>query len=391
VSGSFGVGKIDDRTSLSSILRGAAWTQIASETESGKVPEGCSQCVQREQETGHAGRKDYDDPDWDKGLTFLEINTSNICTLQCRHCDGHFSHRWAKLQGMPTHKADSKLLIANLSALDLSALKRVAFKGGEPLLNPDLLAVLRHLDAIGRLSEVTVQITTNGSVAPTEPIALLKKARVCEIGISVDGSGDRQTYIRHGRSGTENIRELVRLYSAIRRARFGLIVSIMAYNVFDLPNIAKWWREIAGHDLHSKWQRRWRHWTGRPCFHPLGFWHFVTSPEHLSVTSLQDKTRESLAANYERLDPILYSNVIKMLRQPFAGTRVHDRLVVETLRNDRLMGRSYRQDIPELIDEFVLLEADSALLDVHALRARNEITEEDHRWLLSQLAALNAG
>lgn len=388
VPGSFGIGRIDPSNSLASLLDSETWKTIARETEAGQVPEGCAQCVQRERDTGHAGRKDYDDPDWDKGLSYLEINTSNICTLQCRHCDGHFSHRWARIEGLPTHKADSDRLLADLRDIDLSRLKRVAFKGGEPLVNPDLVAVLKHLDAIGRLGEVAVQITTNGTVAPVEPLPLLRKARCCEIWISVDGVGDRQTYIRHGRSAGENIREFVRVYSSLPRARFGAIVSVMAYNVFDLPNIERWWRSVAGHDYHNVWQRRWRRWTRRPQFHPLTFWHFVTSPEHLSVSSLQDATRERLAAHYERMDASLYANVIKMLRLPFAAARVHDRLVVETLKNDRILGRSYRDAVPELIAEFELLESESALLDVDSRRERNEITEADHRWLREQLVAL---
>jgi sulfatase maturation enzyme AslB (radical SAM superfamily) len=147
---------------------------------------------------------------------------------------------------MPTHRGDPDALLRSLRELDLSHLNAVAFKGGEPLLNPDLPATLKHLDAIGRLSQVTVRITTNGSVAPTELLPLLSKAKRCDIGISVDGAGELQTYIRHGRSSADNIARFVEAYRRLPRVRFGAIVSVMAYNVPALPQIEAWWSSVAG-------------------------------------------------------------------------------------------------------------------------------------------------
>jgi hypothetical protein len=363
VPGSVSIGKLDATTSLAAIRDSAAWRDVADRLAAGDTPVGCHDCLQRERETGYSGRGDYDDPEWDKGLRYLEINTSNICTLQCRHCDGHFSHRWARVQGMPTHKADTTNLLENLRATDLSRLEVVAFKGGEPLVNPDLGATLEHLAAIGRLASLEVRITTNGTVDPAPFLPLLRRARRCWFNLSVDGVGAVQTYIRHGRSDVENVQRLVAACSAIPDVRYGLITSVMAYNVHQLPAIAAWWRKLAGAELRSKWVRRWRRWTRQAEFLPLSFFNIVTSPGHLALGALQDATRARLADRYEQLDATIYGNVVRVLRQPFAGARAHDQLVLETLRTDRLLGRSWRDAVPELADELVLLDRDASLAE----------------------------
>jgi len=391
IDGSCAVGRLDANTTIADVRNSKDWKQVAALLAAGKTPIGCAQCMQRERDTGHAGRKDYDDADWEKGLTFLEVNTSNICTLQCRHCDGHYSHRWARVQGMPTHRGDPDALLRSLRELDLSHLNAVAFKGGEPLLNPDLPATLKHLDAIGRLSEVTVRITTNGSVAPEELLPLLSKAKRCDIGISVDGVGELQTYIRHGRSSADNIARFVESYRSLPRVSFGAIVSVMAYNVPVLPQIEAWWTSIAGYDPKRKWQRRWQRWTRKAEFHPLTFFHFVTAPEHLAVHCLQDATRAKLAARYEQLDPRAYGQVVQMLKMPFAGARMHDRWIVETLRNDRLLGRSYREDLAELQHEFVLLDPVATFADLQRRRDVGEFDTAQHALLCADLAALPKG
>lgn len=363
VPDSVSIGRLDASTSLTAIREGAAWREVADQLAAHEEPIGCRDCLQRERSTGYSGRGDYDGATPEHGLTYLEVNTSNICTLQCRHCDGHFSHRWARVQGMPTHKADTETLRASLRSVDLSKLEVVAFKGGEPLINPDVAATLEHLAGIGRLRHVDVRITTNGTVDPTPFLPLLRQARRCWFNLSVDGVGAVQTYIRHGRSDLENVQRLVASCMSIPDVRFGLITSVMAYNVHQLPEIAAWWRRLAGAELRNKWVRRWRRWTRQAEFLPLSFFNIVTSPGHLALGALQDATRARLADRYERLDATLYHNVIRVLREPFAGARAHDQLVLETLRTDRLLGRSWRDAAPELADELVLLDRESSLAE----------------------------
>ncbi|MEZ6036813.1 MAG: twitch domain-containing radical SAM protein [Planctomycetota bacterium] len=338
---------------LGEILASDAWREIRQQTAAGEIPPGCRTCVQREQDTGFALRRDYEDPDWDRGITFLEVNTSNICTLQCRACGSHFSHRWSLATGGPIHKPAGSLLQRSLESLDLSQLKRLAFKGGEPMLNADVFVVLEHLASIGRLAEVNVSFVSNATIVHDELLELLRRAKSCHIALSLDGVGDVQTYIRHGNSATENIDCFVQAFSRIEGIAFRALPTVMVYNVFALDDIAQWWQQLA-----ERVPAR---------FEPLQFYNFVVTPAHLSITCLQDATRHRLADRYEALDPQLYARVVQTLRLPFAGAATHDAFVRATLETDRMLGKSVFDAVPSLAEEMQLLDADAELARIRVL------------------------
>lgn len=343
-----GVGVLSDERSLSDIMGSEPWKEVADKLAAGKVPEGCRACIAREKKTGWKFRENYDSPAWEKGITYLEINSTNVCTLQCRHCNHYFSHRWARSEGKPTFKPDGELLDRSLRELDLSHLERVSFKGGEPMVNDDVPATLAYLREIGRLEHVIVNFTTNGSYINEDIKELLGKTKRTFFGISVDGVGDVQTYIRHGPSENEKIEEFVRAYAAVPNSSFGLAASVMVYNIFMLEEMVKWWNGLR--DLVP----------GSNILSP-SFKNLVLNPPELSVRCLSDETRARLADRYEAIDPEMYAMVVRTLRLPFAGAEVHDEFVRRTLEVDEMFGDSVLDVIPELEPEMVLRNSEEAI------------------------------
>lgn len=345
VADSHGIARLSPDQTIRATIASAPWQEIVRQLDAGQIPEGCRICMQRERDTGMSMRKVFDVPGWKKGLTYLEINSSNLCTLQCRHCGPLFSHRWAKVTGSLVSKPDSDLLRSCLRELDCSHLRQVSFKGGEPLMNSDLSAALAHFDEIGILSKLQVQITSNGTVVNRPVMALLGKAAQVHFTLSVDGVGDVQTYIRHGKSDVANIERFIAACTETCRkpsgreanVSFWALTSIMVYNIFSLPDIASWWSGLAAR-LHARTM-------------PITFHHFVVDPSWLSLQSLRDATRERLIAFYQARDKDLYANVLRTLRLPYAGDEQHARFVDETLRTDKLLGRDVLDAVPELAAE----------------------------------------
>ena len=362
--GSHGMARlVEGGPSVKEVMEGPLWREVQDALGRGDVPPGCKTCIERERETGRALRHFYDDPDWEQGITLLEINSSNICTLQCRHCWGLYSHRWAKLQNIEMFKPDNALLLRSLEELDLSRLKRVMFKGGEPMVNSDVPAVLGYLESIGRLPEIEINMVSNGTVVRDDMLEWFAKARACRISLSVDGAGDVQTYIRHGNSSLENVEAFVHAFSAVPGMQFTLVCSIMIYNVFSLENIRQWWAGLSEQAAGK--------------LAPIEFDRFVSYPEHLSPRCLADETRARLAEHYRELDPKLYANVLRTLQLPFAGVETHDRFVRETFATDRLLGRSVRDAAPELADELVFLDPDAELARIRGEREAGKLEEAD--------------
>lgn len=340
---------LGERT-IAEVIRGPAWQEVRRQLEAQEIPPGCAKCVERERISGHSQRLMFQarrPPNWRSGLTYFELNSSNLCNLQCRHCCTLLSSRWVAHERKQGRRCgavvppDAALLRRSLEGLDLTHLDSVSLKGGEPMLNGDVAVLLRHLEAIGVLAKVTIWMVTNATVVNPEILQLMAQARRCFVCVSVDGIGAVQTYIRHGASEIERVEAAIEQYLALPNITLDRNTSVMVHNVFHLDRIDAWWNGLAA-----------RH-PGRlrPCAYSL----FVLWPEHLAVQCLQDRTRRALRNRYQALDPVLYAPVVRVLDQPFAGVRRHDEFVRRTQELDRELGTDVLEAVPELAEEMVLL------------------------------------
>ena len=60
-----------------------------------------------------------------------------------------------------------------LKELNLSELKVVMFKGGEPMLNEETLEALRYFDELNLLSNLEIIVFTNGTIIHKEILSFL--------------------------------------------------------------------------------------------------------------------------------------------------------------------------------------------------------------------------
>jgi uncharacterized Fe-S cluster-containing radical SAM superfamily protein len=340
---------------LADILATPPWTTVRDQLAAGQVPKGCVACLERERVGGWSQRLVLEkrrSPHWQRGITYLELSSSNLCNLQCRHCGPLFSSRWAAHEqrlgraGAPVVPPDGELLLHNLRSIDLQHLEYVVVKGGEPMLNSDFAVLLDHLEAIGVFGNVVVDMVTNGTVLDRALLDRLARCRALRVCLSIDGHGPVQTYVRHGPSALERIEAVLAAYAAMPNVTLTRNTSVMVYNVFCLDRIDAWWDGLAQ-----------RH-PGRYLTPEYGL--FVLWPEELALACLQDHTRQALVGKYTRLDARRYAPVVRMLQQPFAGAARHDAFVAWTRRLDRELGCSVLDAVPELAAEMYWLEPDGA-------------------------------
>lgn len=356
------LGNIRDQP-LSEILGSPGWKKLRDQVSRDELPDGCASCYNREKATGWSVRQDYmvrratKNGQWKKGLTEMEINSSNVCNLTCTHCSADFSTGWLSLlpklqeasvphyRGLDKHilKPDPENIVRQISALDLSHMDLVRFKGGEPMLNPDVPAVLRCLADRGILNQVEVSFVSNGSVVNEEVLELLRAAKMVSMCISVDGTGAVQDYIRRGPSDNPRIERFIEAFSSLPSIKFNLSISVMVYNVFSLDRISEWWSGLQARHPGKLTQK-------------LRFPLYVIHPPILSVRVLQDGTRKKLIDKYRRLHDANYSHVLKALKQPFAGEKVHNDFVAYTQGMDKIWKSDVLQVVPELEPEMVVLD-----------------------------------
>jgi hypothetical protein len=129
--------------------------------------------------------------------------------------------------------------------LDLTEVSQLHFTGGEPLLNPDNLKILQHLDAIGRLGSVSLNYNTNGTVQPSQEwIDLWAKAKWVRLYFSLDGTGSTFEYTRYPavwKEVQDNIQWFRQLQGPCILIEVNAIVGL--HNVFGMPDFFQWWKQ----------------------------------------------------------------------------------------------------------------------------------------------------
>lgn len=170
-------------------------------------------------------------------LCYLQIEPTTRCNYTCGFCAGR-------------HLVQQDLELAAFTRLidSLDDLAHVELQGeGEPLLHPDLFAMMRHLRA--RFPAVRISLITNGSLFTAENVAALLECRVDSIMVSLE-SADSDTFraIRGGR--LERVKRGIALLLERRRALglerplLGFAVTLLRQSCDGIGDIASLYREL---------------------------------------------------------------------------------------------------------------------------------------------------
>ena len=356
--------------SIKEIRNNKKWIQIKEDLINQKVIGGCELCAIREQRAGWSVRKGYQNDgngyallDWtDEKLQMIEFNGSNICNLACMHCSSKFSTAWIPLAkklnkiDSPAYslnpedivtKANPELIIKNLVELDLSKLQWITLKGGEPLLNDETEVILEYLLEKNILQELTVHITTNGTIYNSKLIWLLGQAKRCHLLFSIDGNTKLNPYIRWSKKNfatLDKVEHVIDLLCVHPSIRIGISTSVMSYNIFSLVDIRDWWLTLI------------EKYPNNVKIHKNIFENVVTT-HHVSVRNLSDVTRHELIKFYQenQSDMNEFVSVINELSKDYFGDQFHNQWVDYTNRLDQLRGTSILDVEPRLTNEFVKL------------------------------------
>jgi len=375
------LGNVNDNT-ISEIITNDKWKKLKEQMYVNEWPTGCLLCKKNEETMGNSLRQNYfenstaDDVDNEK-LTYLEFNGSNICNLACVHCHSLYSSKWhierKKLIKIidtyePTkqkrvfssrpievgsyldsdgttldkmHLPDPDLVLENVKQLDLSNLRTLSFRGGEPFLNSETQTILEYADTQGLLNKVNVSVTTNGTYVDDAVIELLKKCKTVHINMSIDGIGELFNYIRYGDAKFETIEPNLAKLNEIPNVTILISVASMNYNAFNLLEIRDWTIEMS--EKYNKVQRL------------AGFNNCVVSPSYLSLATLSDDTRKHLIEFYTKnsIDNE-FQYVINLLSNDFLGEELHTHWVEYTELLETGRGNSIVSIVPQLAKELIL-------------------------------------
>lgn len=183
-------------------------------------------------------------------LKSIEFNFSNQCNGGCIMCTPVFSSTWENIieqQNMDAPQFNipinqlptkSKFNIKKfLENVDLTELEYIKYLGGEPFLMPETDELLDYLTLSNISKNVTLQITTNGSIFREKHIKQLLQFKKVFFTISVDDVNERYDYIRWPLKWSvldKNIKKFLHYFDGVKNVKMLISTCLMIPSIYYL-------------------------------------------------------------------------------------------------------------------------------------------------------------
>jgi sulfatase maturation enzyme AslB (radical SAM superfamily) len=176
----------------------------------------------------------------------LHLWLGNHCNLKCRMCSPMFSSKIAADEvhaawfsghhGAAVYECQENVFEEIFQHAE--RVKLIQFSGGEPFIHRTFRDMLRKLVETKHAAHIELYITTNGMTYSGELSSLLARFSSVELGISVDGLGALQEYIRFP-SKWEALERNIFLFQK-DEIPISIRPTPQAYNAFGLLDLARW-------------------------------------------------------------------------------------------------------------------------------------------------------
>ena len=332
----------------------------------GVQPSACNSCWEREDLVGQSRRLWFNkkfmkfDADFINGnhpTTYdvpnpkfyqADINLSNVCNLKCRMCGSWASNSWfdeelalAKID--KRYEKNSNPIPLQQYGLEdlrnmlphLKDVKRIDFKGGEPMMAKHHNQFLQWLIEED-MTDVELFYTTNGTVQNPKILKLLKNFKRVSICFSIEGTGDLYSYIRGGKYTIEDFEKTIAMYNELSNVQIMFNVTLQNYNVFNLPDL-----HFFLHDLEDKYDRV----SANNSFTTI-----CNKPAYLSPMNLPDDLRDKAIGRLSLFSD--FDKLVKSMEQRTFNPELWETFINFTNDLDKMRGDSVVKAVPQLKEHF---------------------------------------
>jgi hypothetical protein len=184
------------------------------------------------------GKNDLENPE------DYNVNISNLCNLKCYMCSGTESSKllvennalgYEKLNQKDYDYSENKMarLIDKIVSTNVTC---ITLQGGEPLLDPKIILLLKKLSQTPMAKKITIWITTNGTIYDQTILETLGKFFKIQMIFSIDGVGKVNDYLRFP-SEFGTIHHNVKKYMELTNATIMLTCTVQNLNVLYITDI----------------------------------------------------------------------------------------------------------------------------------------------------------
>jgi MoaA/NifB/PqqE/SkfB family radical SAM enzyme len=252
--------------------------------------------------------------DYKRGPMQLAIKVGNVCNLRCRSCnsvdsvtlsaEGRYYKKHYGLTNEWYLKETKTKVFTDQQITEIATMcanvQRIEFYGGEPLLDKQLPNLLRQLSVMGLSNNIDINISTNLTQPLTDELVdILKNYRSLNLSLSMDGWGDKFTYLRHPgdwASAYNNVRNFIKL-ALSRKIPLSLrpVITVTIMNVHHLPELVA---------------------NIKRYFGLTPFLILARYPGHYNIRNIPENISNELIKNLQQVKDFDFSAIIEALRKP---------------------------------------------------------------------------
>jgi sulfatase maturation enzyme AslB (radical SAM superfamily) len=244
------------------------WVKLRSDMLEGLPIDGCHSCYQDEN-SGLISMRQYSLSKFIPikneilPLEQLEVALSNLCNLACVHCSSYFSTKWYSedVRARRIKKTGVVQNDFNFDHWDLSKLTELKIIGGEPFMEQKrFIDLLKNLN----LSNINLQICTNGTILPNEELKkLIESCKNVYLCVSLDGLYTTNDWYRWPSKFSEVV-DNMKLYESWWKDYKNVVPIVHhvvnAINIFELEDFVKFMsKDFPAWKIEWDWIR-WPHW-----------------------------------------------------------------------------------------------------------------------------------
>jgi radical SAM protein with 4Fe4S-binding SPASM domain len=175
---------------------------------------------------GDSLRYDRQYPAVDRQRPIVVWNCTRKCNLRCIHC---YSSAGDKDPAEVLNTGQAKSFICDMADFGVPV---ILFSGGEPLLRNDIFELASFAGEQG----IRTALSTNGTLIPKDMARKIKNASFAEVGISLDGIGDKNDRFRGKEGAYKAVVQGIRNCIALG-LRVSLRLTITLSNYMEIPAI----------------------------------------------------------------------------------------------------------------------------------------------------------
>lgn len=240
----------------------------------------------------------------------LDLRFGSRCNLKCAMCSPKSSDLWyqdhyhvwgASFKNWREEKVELSMGKTRVEAsssfdhwymtphfleqvrLQLPHVRKVHFSGGEPLLVARFYEILEAIVEVGAPQETTVEFITNGTLLPDKLLALFPQFKKVNVGVSIDAVGEKNEYIRYPTKWKSILEVLEKLDETSLNVDPWIAITMMVYNICDLPEFISWRDEMKFKKINNNFTR------------PILMDHPLHNPAHLSMQILPAAVKNTIA------------------------------------------------------------------------------------------------